>query len=102
MRSGADVRAQNHHGDTVLHSLVAETVIEPHKTELMTNVYDTIVEESVVWWCKTKHMEVPDQSSSAHRHLKRFVQRPLMLALFELSKACRWKHLSGMQEVGYR
>lgn len=71
MREGANLLARNHQGNTVLHAIVADTVTDPDKTELMVTVYEAVVEESVVWWCKTKHMDVPDQTSFAHLQLKR-------------------------------
>ena len=63
----------NLHGDTVLHSIVAETVVEPDKTELMMEVYQTIVSEVVSWWCKSRKVEYPDESSTQYRKIRRYV-----------------------------
>ena len=71
MKCGADPTIMNRHGDTVLHAVVAETVIEPDKTELMMEVYGTILQGVVNWWCEANKVELPDEASTTHRNIKR-------------------------------
>ena len=63
INTGADLLIKDNLGNTVLHSLVLESVREPQNYRVYLNVLQCIVKKATKWWCMRSDMHQPDEDS---------------------------------------
>ena len=61
--TGADLSFADNRGNTVLHSLVLESVRDHHNYQIYLNVLQCIINKAVKWWCMKTDMHQPDEES---------------------------------------
>ncbi len=72
---GGDYAARDEDGNTPLHDLLQLIHLEADdddedKTELFYDVWKTMVDNCVVWWCKKLNLPIPDRDSSLYQDLR--------------------------------
>lgn len=68
---GADLAHQNELGNTVLHSVVEEFVLEPARKEALIEVFRNITHNSVKWWYMKNDLQQPcEESELYYSHLR--------------------------------
>ena len=72
LTSGADLELQNKYGDTVLHALVAATVVNPDDIDTFLEKYKVVVDYCVMWWVKKEGIIMPRNQFSSYRDFKRY------------------------------
>lgn len=71
LAQGASLTARNADGNTVLHSLAAKTVNEPHNNDRFFDVLHTIVSTAPMWWCRKHDLLLPEVESELYRQYRR-------------------------------
>ncbi len=69
--TGADLEHKNFQGNTVLHELAEQVVLEPSLTEKILEVYNTITHCAALWWCIKQDLPYADEGSDVYRQIRR-------------------------------
>ncbi len=69
--AGADLVKKNEQGNTILHELAEQMILEPTQTERLLDVYQAIVRCTTLWWCLRHDIPYPDEGSDVYKETRR-------------------------------
>ncbi len=74
IKSGCDLDAPSNNGNTPLHCLVEQAALaadDPDRLEPYLKIWQTVVEESLYWWCRKHGGHKPARTSKLYKPYKR-------------------------------
>ena len=72
IRSGADLSHTNKRNETMLHTLIRQSVLEPSKLSEYKQVYRAVCDMAVHWWCLRSDLQIPSDHQN-YVNLKSYV-----------------------------
>ena len=69
--AGCDLAAKNKEGNTVLHELVEQSVLEPSNKDNLIEVFHTITNNAVLWLCMKEEHHLPEEQSEPYMDMHR-------------------------------
>lgn len=91
---GADLALKDINGDTVLHRLTRASVEDNKNVKRHLEVFDTVLENVVKWWCIKKNIPFPEEENT-----EQYMAHQREATLYLVNDICNKKGLSVMDQA---